>query len=51
VLSALLKAIKEFNSQSPDKIGRVGILPEDLDLKRMKPEAAFSIIREIYEGQ
>jgi hypothetical protein len=51
VLSALLRAIKEFNSQGSDRIIRVGILPDDLELKRLEPSTAFKIIREIYEHE
>lgn len=50
VMSALLKAVSDFNSRSQDQILRVGILPDDLELKRMKPEAAFKIVRELYEA-
>ena len=49
VLSSLLKAVNEFNSRSGDVIRRVGILPEDLDLRRLEPNTAFGIIRDIYE--
>lgn len=49
VLSALLRAIKEFNSQGRDRITRIGILPDDLELKRLEPSTAFKIIREVYE--
>lgn len=51
VLSALLRAIKEFNSQGRDRIIRVGILPDDLELKRLEPSTAFKIIREVYEHE
>jgi hypothetical protein len=50
VLSALLKAVHDFNSKASDQIRRVGILPEDLDLKRMDHGKAVDIIRQIYEG-
>jgi hypothetical protein len=50
VVSALLKAVKEFNSGNPDQILRIGILPDDLELKKLKPEAAFKIVREAYES-
>ena len=49
VVSALLKAVKDFNSQGADVIRRVGILPEDLDLRRLDPARAFKIIRDVYE--
>jgi hypothetical protein len=49
VLSALLSAVKDFNSQNTDQINRVGILPDDLELKRLDPETGFRISREIYE--
>jgi len=49
VISALLKAVNDFNSRGEDRILRVGILPDDLELKKLKPEAAFKIVREVYE--
>lgn len=49
VLSALLKAVHGFNSQGSDQISRVGILPDDLELKKLDPQTGFKIIREIYE--
>jgi hypothetical protein len=49
VLSALLTAVSSFNSQASDRINRVGILPDDLELKKLDPQTAFRIIREIYE--
>jgi hypothetical protein len=48
VLCALLKAVSTFNSESTDRIARVGILPDDLELKRLDPATAFQIIREVY---
>ncbi len=51
VLSAMLRAIKEFNSQGRDRIVRVGILPDDLELKRLEPSTAFRIIREVYQHE
>lgn len=48
IISALLKALTEFNSQSEDQIIRVGVLPQDLGLERMDPEKAFGIIRDLY---
>jgi hypothetical protein len=49
VLSALLKAVKGFNSRSTDQISLVGILPDDLELKKLDPGTAFKIIQEVYE--
>lgn len=49
IVSALLKAVKDFNARNPDQISRVGILPDDLQMKKLDPSAAFRIIREIYE--
>ena len=49
VLSALLEAVQVFNSQGRDRINRVGILPDDLELKKLDPQAGFKIIREVYE--
>jgi len=49
VLSALLVAVHDFNAKQVDQIRRVGILPEDLDLKRMDHGVAIEIIREVYE--
>jgi hypothetical protein len=50
VLSALLKAVYDFNSKQSDQIRRIGILPEDLDLKRIDHSRAVEIIRQVYEG-
>jgi len=49
VLSALLRAVHDFNSKQTDHIRRVGILPEDLDLKRIDPGRAVEIVRQVYE--
>ncbi len=49
VLSALLKAVYDFNSKQSDQILRIGILPEDLDLKRIDHNKAIEIIRQVYE--
>ena len=49
VLSALLKAVHDFNLERPDQIRRVGVLPEDLDLKRIDHGEAVDIIRQVYE--
>lgn len=49
VLSALLKAVFDFNSKQSDQILRIGILPEDLDLKRIDHSKAVEIIRQVYE--
>lgn len=49
VLSALLRAVQDFNSKRSDQIRRVGILPEDLDLKRIDHDKAVEIIRQVYE--
>src|SRR5262249_33817103 len=50
VLSALLRAINEFNLKHSDQIRKVGILPEDLDLRRIDLDRAAEIIRQVYEG-
>lgn len=49
VLSALLRAVHDFNLRQSDQIRRVGILPEDLDLKRIDHDRAVEIIRQVYE--
>lgn len=49
VLSALLKAVEDFNSRSTDQIARIGILPDDLELKKLDLGTAFKIIRKVYE--
>jgi hypothetical protein len=49
VLSALLRAVKDFNSRNTDQIVRVGILPDDLELKKLDSDKAFKIIHEVYE--
>jgi hypothetical protein len=49
VLSSLFKAIKEFNARNPAQILRVGILPDDLELRKLDPAIAFRIVNEVYE--
>ena len=49
VLSALLKAVRGFNSQGRDQIARVGILLDDLEFKKLNPAAVFKLIQEVYE--
>ncbi|HLW98175.1 MAG TPA: hypothetical protein VKR82_05975 [Candidatus Acidoferrales bacterium] len=49
VLSVLLRTVKSFNSQRKDQIERVGILPDDLDLRKLDPARAHEIIQEVYE--
>jgi hypothetical protein len=49
VLSGLLRAVRDFNSKQSDQIRRVGILPEDLDLKRIDHSEAVEMIRRVYE--
>ena len=49
VLSSLLKAVHNFNSKQSDQIRRVGILPEDLDLKRIDHGRGIEMIRQVYE--
>jgi|SRR5277367_5532075 len=48
VMSALLDAIKRFNSRNADQIVKIGILPEDLALGKLEPGKAFQIIQEVY---
>lgn len=50
VVSALLQATDSFNRQGGDQISKVGLLPEDLGLTRMKSNEARGIIRELYES-
>jgi hypothetical protein len=49
VLSSLLRAITEFNTCNPDQILRVGILPDDLELRKLDPAIAFRLVKEVYE--
>ncbi len=49
VLSALLRAVKDFNLQHDDQIIRIGILPENLALIELDPRKAINIVREVYE--
>jgi len=49
VLSALLRAVNDFNCRHANPIRRVGILPDDLDLRRIDPQQGFEIIREVYQ--
>ncbi len=51
ITSALLKAIKNFNSEGRDPVSRVGLQPDDLELKKIAPETAFRIIREVYDAR
>jgi hypothetical protein len=51
VMSALLKAVHGFNSEGKDQITRVGILPDDLEFKKLEPTVVFKIIREVYEAR
>ena len=51
VLSALLKAVRRFNSKQSDQIRRVGILPRHLDLQRLDLSEASHIIRELYDSR
>jgi hypothetical protein len=51
VITALLTAVNDFNSRHRgDEILRVGILPDDLELRRLTPEVAFKMVRQVYEG-
>jgi hypothetical protein len=47
-LSALLRAIGEFNSRNQEQIARIGILPDDLQLQKLRPETALGIVREAW---
>ncbi|HEY4880122.1 MAG TPA: hypothetical protein VIH97_13455 [Candidatus Acidoferrales bacterium] len=51
VMTALLEAIRDFNSRNEEQIIRIGILPEDLELTSLKPNTGFQIIREVYEAK
>jgi hypothetical protein len=48
VISATLKAIKEFNARGEDQILRVGILPESLGLGKLPPAEVFETLDRIY---
>jgi hypothetical protein len=48
-LSSLLEAVVQFNSENQEQIVRVGVLPEDFELKKLDPAVALKIIREVYE--
>lgn len=47
-ISALLRAIGEFNSRNQEQIARIGILPDDIQLRRLRPETALGIVREAW---
>jgi hypothetical protein len=47
-VSALLKAIQDFNKKGEDRILRVGLLPGDLGMDKLAPATAFQIIDRIY---
>jgi len=50
VMSALVKTVRDFNSVNQhDLILRIGILPDDLGLRKIKPDVVFQIVREAYE--
>ena len=51
VISAMLKAVKRFNSSHEDQILRIGILPEELSLKRLPPAEVFQMLKRIYEDE
>jgi len=48
VISAMLRAIKEFNDRGEDQILRVGILPERLSLDKLPPREVFQTLERIY---
>src|SRR5258708_28412399 len=48
VISAMLKAIQEFNKRGEDQIVRVGMLPDDLSLNKLPPTDLFQTLDRIY---
>ena len=48
VISAMLKAIQQFNSKGADQIVRVGMLPDDLSLNKLPPNDVFRTLERIY---
>lgn len=48
VISAMLRAIREFNDQGEDQIVRVGMLPENLSLDKLSPTEVFQTLQRIY---
>ena len=48
VISAMLKAIKEFNGKGQDQILRIGLLPEQLSLEKLPPSEVFQMLERIY---
>ena len=48
VISAMLKAIKEFNDRGKEQIVRVGLLPENLSLTKLPPTEVFQTLDRIY---
>lgn len=49
IVSALLRAIEDFNAGTSDKIRSVGILAQDLLLNKMEMPGAIDIIRRAFE--
>lgn len=49
VLSSLLKAVNDFNTDNEDQIKRIGILSDDLDLERIDSAVALGIIQQIFD--
>src|SRR5258708_24742940 len=48
VISAMLKAINEFNAEGADQIVRVGMLPDDLSLDKLPSAEVFQRFERIY---
>jgi hypothetical protein len=47
VISAMLKAVKEFNERSEDQIFRIGMLPESLSLDKLPAAEVFGALERI----
>lgn len=48
VISAILKAVKQFNARGEDQILTVGMLPESLSLDKLSPPEVFEMLERIY---
>lgn len=48
VISAMLKAIKEFNARGEDQILRVGLLPDDIGLLEFPPAEVLQMLDRVY---
>lgn len=48
VISAMLKAVRDFNAEGGDQIQRIGVLPEGLSLDKLPAPDVFETLDRIY---